>query len=118
MLRKLSTILVTIPVAVILIVLSVANRAPVPVTLDPFNPGNPALSAQLPLFVLVLAALITGVFLGGIVTWWRQGKHRKSARAARSTVKEIRAEADALKAARKGDGPGALPSGLPLIGQN
>ena len=45
-------IVIFVPLAIILIALAVANRAPVAFTIDPFNPGNPALTLQLPLFVL------------------------------------------------------------------
>ena len=123
MLKKLMTIVVTIPVAVILIILSVANRASVPVTLDPFNPGNPGLTWSVPLFVMVLGALIIGVFLGGMVTWWRQGKYRKTAKVERNRAQEIRAEADALKAERKAamaqaTGQTVTASGLPLLAKS
>jgi hypothetical protein len=47
--RRLVLFIFTIPLAIILVALSVANRAPVVATIDPFNPGNPALSFSLPL---------------------------------------------------------------------
>ena len=37
-------IVIFVPLAIVLIALAVANRAPVAFTLDPFNPGNPALT--------------------------------------------------------------------------
>ena len=57
-----------------------ANRAPVAFTLDPFNPGNPALTIQLPLFFLLFAALAPGMMIGSLATWFRQGRYRKLAR--------------------------------------
>ena len=80
MLNRLMTVLVLIPLAIVLIALAVANRAPVAFTIDPFNPGNPGLTASLPLFVLLFAALALGLVIGGIVTWLRQGRYRKAAR--------------------------------------
>ncbi|KAB2863341.1 MAG: hypothetical protein F9K43_19085, partial [Bauldia sp.] len=57
MLNRLLTVVVFIPLAIVLIALAVANRAPVDFTIDPFNPGNPGLTVSLPLFVLLFAAL-------------------------------------------------------------
>ena len=80
MLNRLVTVLILIPLAIVLVALAVANRAPVAFTIDPFNPGNPGLTASLPLFVLLFAALALGLVIGGIVTWLRQGRYRKAAR--------------------------------------
>lgn len=75
--RRLVTIIILVPLAVILIALSVANRASTTVTFDPFNPGNPALSYTAPLFVWLFATLMVGLVIGGAITWLAQGKHRK-----------------------------------------
>jgi hypothetical protein len=116
--RRIIFFLFTLPLAIILIALSVANRAPVPATLDPFNPGNPALSAQVPLFALVLGALILGVIAGGFLTWLAQGRHRSRAKSESSRAEAIRREAEALKQERAAllkeavgaDGLQALPA--------
>lgn len=73
-------IVVFVPLAVVLIALAVANRGLTAFTLDPFNPGNPALTLQLPLFVLLFAALAIGLIVGSIATWLKQGRYRKLAR--------------------------------------
>ncbi|MCV3239567.1 LapA family protein [Mesorhizobium sp. ZC-5] len=73
-------IVVFVPLAVVLIALAVANRGLAAFTLDPFNPGNPALTLQLPLFVLLFAALAIGLIVGSIATWLKQGRYRKLAR--------------------------------------
>ncbi|CAM5472725.1 putative integral membrane protein [Aquamicrobium terrae] len=80
MVNRFVLIVVFVPLAVILIALAVANREAVPFTLDPFNPGNPALTATLPLFVLLFAALLLGMIVGSAVTWVKQGRYRKLAR--------------------------------------
>jgi uncharacterized integral membrane protein len=98
--RRLVLFVFTIPIAIILIALSVANRAPVVATLDPFNPGNPALSFSLPLFAIVLAALMLGVLLGSFLTWVNQGKHRNRARLEAGKFETIKREADALRRER------------------
>jgi uncharacterized integral membrane protein len=98
--RRLVLFVFTIPIAIILIALSVANRAPVMATIDPFNPGNPALSFSLPLFAIVLAALITGVVLGSFLTWVNQGKHRSRAKMEAGRADAIKRESDAIKQER------------------
>lgn len=80
MLNRFLTVLVFIPLAVVLIALAVANRGPVDFTIDPFNPGNPGLTASLPLFVLLFAAAALGLVVGSAATWLRQGRYRKAAR--------------------------------------
>jgi uncharacterized integral membrane protein len=73
-------IMVFVPLAIVLIALAVANRDLTAFTLDPFNPGNPALTLQLPLFVLLFAALAIGLVVGSAATWFKQGRYRKLAR--------------------------------------
>ncbi|MBX8801133.1 LapA family protein [Ochrobactrum sp. MR28] len=102
MTNRLLTLLIALPVAVILIVLSVANRGAVSVTLDPFNPGNPALTYTAPLFLWVLGALLAGIIIGGLLIWFTQGRHRKLAR-------KRKAEADALLTRAKQAEAKALP---------
>jgi uncharacterized integral membrane protein len=80
MLNRFSLIAVFVPLAIILIALAVANRAPAAFTMDPFNPGNPALTVQLPLFFLLFAAVAVGMVIGSLATWFKQGRYRKLAR--------------------------------------
>lgn len=80
MMRKLVFLFISVPIAVALILLSVANRTPITMSLDPFRPESPAFAITLPFFVYIFAALIIGLLLGGVVTWLRQGKNRKTAR--------------------------------------
>lgn len=80
MLNRLVTVVILIPLAIVLIALAVANRAPAEFTLDPFNPGNPALTVSAPLFVLLFCALVLGLLLGSVATWFRQGRYRRIAR--------------------------------------
>jgi nitrogen fixation-related uncharacterized protein len=83
-------ILVFVPLAIVLIALAVANRGLSAFTLDPFNPGNPALTIQLPLFVLLFAALAIGLVIGGAATWLKQGRYRKLARQRGQEVQILR----------------------------
>ena len=65
MIKRIIAVVVLVPLAVIIIALSVANRHSVSLTLDPFHPGNPALSYSAPLFVWLFAALFLGLIVGG-----------------------------------------------------
>ena len=80
MFNRFMLIVFFVPMAIVLIALSVANRASTAFTFDPFNPGNPALTIQAPLFVLLFLTLAFGVILGGALTWLKQGRYRKVAR--------------------------------------
>ena len=81
------SVLIGLPVAVLVIALAVANRREVLVSLDPFSPGAPVLSASVPLYAVIFASLLVGVVLGGTVTWVRQGRFRREARKARREQK-------------------------------
>jgi uncharacterized integral membrane protein len=104
MFNRFVLIVVFAPLAVILIALAVANREMVAFTVDPFNPGNPALTVSLPFFIFLFAALVLGMFIGGVVTWIRQGRYRKLARQRRIEAEGLRQAA----IARLPQGP-ALP---------
>lgn len=99
MLNRIFLILVVIPVAIVLIALAVANRAPAAFTVDPFNPGNPALTLQLPLFVMLFLALAAGLLLGSFATWLNQGRYRREARAKSKEVHALIQEISQRKAA-------------------
>lgn len=101
--------LILIPLAIVIIALAVANRQIVTFSLDPFSHEAPAFSLVMPLFVLMFAALLVGVVLGGVASWVVQGKHRRAAKASRREVDRLRNEADRLKSALGTRSP-ALPS--------
>ncbi|MEZ5805261.1 MAG: LapA family protein [Rhizobiaceae bacterium] len=94
MINRIVLVAIIVPTAIVLIALAVANRSWVPFTLDPFHPGNPALTIQLPLFVFLFAAMALGVLLGSFATWLKQGHYRKLAR-------QRGAEAETLRATQK-----------------
>src|SRR5258705_2500260 len=80
MFNRFMLIVVFVPLAVILIALAVANRELVAFTLDPFNPGNPALTLTLPLFIFLFLALAIGMIVGSLAAWVKQSRYRKLAR--------------------------------------
>ncbi len=100
MLHKLYVALVVVPIGIVLVIFAVANRQPVTVSLDPLGGESPALTATMPLFILVLLLLGVGVMVGGGAAWWNQGKWRRAARDLASETHALRLERDALRAER------------------
>lgn len=64
---RLTTWIIGIPVALAAIWLALANRQPVELSLDPFSQSTPALTVQMPLYLLLFIAILAGVLLGGLV---------------------------------------------------
>lgn len=98
MLRKLANLLIFLPLAIVLIVLSVANRHVVALAFNPFRPEDEALSVHAPFFVFLFLTLMLGIVIGGAVTWFSQGRHRKRARIEAREAVKWQTEADRHKA--------------------
>lgn len=94
MTRKLITFLILVPIAIVLIVLSVANRDLVTLALNPFDPSDTVLSLSAPFFVFLFLALMLGMLIGSLATWFKQGKHRKKARTEAKEAVKWHTEAD------------------------
>ncbi|EKF20067.1 LapA family protein [Nitratireductor pacificus] len=90
MANRILLVVVLVPLAVIIIALAVANRGAAPFTLDPFNPGNPLLTIEWPLFIYLFAALGLGIVIGSMATWLRQGRYRRIARERKKEVDKLR----------------------------
>ena len=84
-----STLLLLIPTVVIAAVIAVANRAPVRLSLDPFSDTHPALVVQMPLYVLIFAAVLLGVFLGGMAVALHRAGRGRAARPSESVERAI-----------------------------
>lgn len=84
------------PVAVVVILLAMANRAPVQLSFDPVS-ADGAYTFTVPLFVAVLGALMIGIVIGGVAVWLGQGKHRRAARTALREAEAAKAEAERLR---------------------
>ncbi|MEQ9142969.1 MAG: LapA family protein [Parvibaculaceae bacterium] len=80
------------PLTLATLYLAVANRHRVLFSLDPFSPDNPALALEVPLFAVVLFAVLLGILIGGAAAWTRQGRWRKEARQKRRDVKRLEDE--------------------------
>ncbi|MBD8891760.1 lipopolysaccharide assembly protein LapA domain-containing protein [Roseibium litorale] len=101
---------ILIVVAIILVPLSVANRHPVTLALNPFDPQDPRLSiTDIPLFWVIFASLGAGIVVGGIGAWMKQGKWRKEARVKRREARNLHKEADQLREIANQHTPSTVP---------
>jgi len=95
--RRFVLLFVLLPVTIVVVVLSVANRSLVTFSLDPFS-ATPALSLTAPFFFFLFASLGLGILLGGVATWIGQGRWRRAARSERAGAAALRREVDQLRA--------------------
>ncbi|WP_279482743.1 LapA family protein [Aureimonas sp. SK2] len=96
MISKILSILVLGPLAILLVVFCVANRAPVPVSLDPIG-TLPQFVYEVPLFVLLIGAVIAGLILGGFGTWVTQRHYRAKASRRADELENLRHEVEVSK---------------------
>jgi uncharacterized integral membrane protein len=96
--RKFFNTVVWILLGAILVVFAVANHHVVTVSFDPFNSQDPALSFEMPLFVLIIAVAILGVVAGGCATWFGQRRWRRAARHHEADARDVRAQLADLRA--------------------
>ena len=118
--RKFLTALIVIPLGLILVAFAVANRHFVTVSFDPFISDDPSFSVTMPLFLLLILVAAIGVVAGGCAVWfgqrhWRRSarRHEADARAARTELAHLRAQA---AAARPEPQRLPVPSGAGLYG--
>ncbi|MFZ0175409.1 MAG: LapA family protein [Pseudolabrys sp.] len=97
MLRRIVTMLIVVPLAVVIIAFAVANRQSVTVSFDPFSATSPAYATALPLFALIFVLLILGVLVGGAAAWIGQTKWRRTARKLDGEVRVLHQELDAIR---------------------
>ena len=108
--RKFLTYLIVVPLFLIFVAFAVANRHFVTVSFDPFNSADPALSHDVPLFVLIIVVAALGVIAGGSATWWGQRHWRRAARRHEADARAAKAElADFRARTMRGDA-GRLPA--------
>ena len=115
--KRMMTWLLYVPVvfvAILILLFAVANRGMVKISLDPFNPAAPAVTFDIPLFLLLFVVLMLGVVLGGCASWLKQGKHRRAGRIARNEAERHRAEVERLKTQQKDTATPRLPAIAPF----
>lgn len=101
--RRVLAWIILAPVATAALLFAVANRRRVTVSLDPFSAETPAYALELPMFLVIFAALILGVIIGGIAVWfgnlrWQMAAHRAQKELARVKTEKSEAEQRARNA--------------------
>ncbi len=99
-------LIVLVPLAAIATLFAVINRDSVQLTFDPLDWTGLGQAVSVPLFVVIFAALATGVILGGSAVWLTQGRHRKAARVHAREAARHREELERLRS----DTPAGLPA--------
>ena len=97
MIRKIVAAVVLIPLAILLVLLALANRQAVTISLDPFVWEKPTLAVTQPLFLVIFFAVTAGVVIGGVAAWLRQAGWRRAARTAQAQTRALKAEAETLR---------------------
>jgi lipopolysaccharide assembly protein A len=97
--------------ALCLLVVALANRDPVTLTLLPaeiaaFAGFNHAVS--LPLFLVIFGGIVAGVVIGFVWEWFREHKHRAEAAAQRRERQRLEREVDRLRPASEKPGDDVL----------
>ena len=98
--KNIITMAIGFLVAMIIVALAVANRHSVQLNLNPLRPDDTLLSIRLPFYFYLLGALISGVALGGIATWFNQGRWRRSANIRTREARRWKDEAERLSRER------------------
>ena len=101
--RKFLTALVVIPLGLFFVVFAVANRHLVTVSFDPFNSVTPTVAVTMPLFVVIIAFAMLGVLAGGMATWFRQGRWRRSARRYEAEARRAQTQLADLRSQNAGE---------------
>ena len=98
MLKRLVALLIAIPVGILVIAISVANRQPVTLSVPPSTADGPAFaSATLPFFAFLFITLFLGLVLGSMATWFGQSRYRKQAREMKTEATKASFEAQKQK---------------------
>lgn len=104
MIRTLRYILLAV-LAIFLLTVALANRAPV--VLNALPPDMAAfsgmgMSLQLPLYVVIFAAILLGVLIGFVWEWFREHKHRAAASVKSRQVTKLERELAVMRDTKTG----------------
>lgn len=87
-------------IALALVLLALANRDPVTLTVLPHDLAewvNWNVSITLPLFIVLLGGIVAGLLIGFVWEWFREHKQRAEAKANRKERDRLAREVQALK---------------------
>ena len=90
--RKFFGVVLVVALAVIFVMFAVANRHWVTVSFDPLVSADPSFSITMPLFLVIILSVATGVVAGGCATWFRQRRWRRAARQHEADARQARAQ--------------------------
>ena len=82
--RIIGFLLITLPIAVVVVSFAVSNRGSVALEFWPL-PGD----MLLPVYLMVLAPLVVGFLIGAFIAWLSAGKHRELARMRKNKLDEL-----------------------------
>jgi uncharacterized integral membrane protein len=85
-------ILLLLPLAVVVLAFALANRQMASVSFDVFGTQSPALNGSWPMFLVLFASVMVGILIGGVASWFSQGKLRRDAHRYRAEAERLRAE--------------------------
>ena len=86
--------------AVVLISVAMANRGAVTLRLLPDELAAPlglSWSIELPLFLVIFAAIVAGLLIGFVWEWFREHKHRAEASRKAGEVRQLKREMSRMK---------------------
>ncbi len=89
-----------IALGIVLITVAIANRGSVTLNLLPEDMAGLmgfSWQVELPLFIIIFAAIIAGLLIGFVVEWFRERKHRAEARIERRSRQKLEKELNTLK---------------------
>ena len=94
MIKRIVGWFVLVPLCLALITFALANRQLVVVNFNPLAAVDApqAASLSVPFYVVLFAALLLGVLLGGVATWFAQGGHRREERHFRRETERLHRE--------------------------
>ena len=96
--KSILRIIVFVPLALVILFFSMANRGTVKIGLDPFaTDAADASSIEAPIFLVVLASMAIGVLAGGVSSWLGHLPVRRAAKVARAEARKTRLESEKLR---------------------
>jgi uncharacterized integral membrane protein len=96
--KSILRIIVFVPLALVILFFSMANRGSVKIGLDPFAPVDAETAFfEAPLFLVVLVSMAVGVVAGGVTSWLGHLPVRRAAKVARAEAKKTRLEIEKLR---------------------
>lgn len=96
--KSILRVIIFVPLALIILFFSMANRGSVRIGLDPFATSDGSgPSFEAPIFLVVLASMAIGVLAGGISSWLGHLSVRRAAKVARAEARKTRVEIEKLR---------------------